>query len=51
MSVFGSKATLLGSPIGDVSSISDTLSDKADQLRKMGDRLQHVCSEVYACMG
>ena len=34
------KATLLGSPIGDVSCISDTLSAKTNLLRKMGDRLQ-----------
>ena len=34
------KATLLGSPIGDVSCISDTLSAKTNLLRMMGDRLQ-----------
>ena len=36
------KATLLGSSIGDVSSVSDVLRAKADMLRKMGDRLQHL---------
>ena len=34
------KATLLGSPIGDVSCISDTLRAKTNLLRMMGDRLQ-----------
>ena len=34
------KATLLGSPVGDVSSISDILMSKTDMLRRMGDRLQ-----------
>ena len=36
------KATLLGSPIGSVLSISDTLIDKADLLRRLGDRLQDL---------
>ena len=31
------EATLLGSPVGDVSSISDILADKTDQLRRVGD--------------
>ena len=34
------KATLLGSPVGDVSSISDILTSKTDMLRRMGERLQ-----------
>ena len=34
------KATLLGSPIGDVSCISDTLRAKTNLLRMMGDRVQ-----------
>ena len=35
-----SKATLLGSPIGDMSSVSDALTSKVKQLKKMGERLQ-----------
>jgi hypothetical protein len=34
------KATLLGSPIWDLSCISNTLSAKTNLLRMMGDRLQ-----------
>ena len=37
-----SEATLLRSPIGNVSFISDTLADKTDQLRRRGGRLQHL---------
>ena len=40
-----SKATLLGSPIGDESSISDTLVKKTEQLRRVGDRLQHLFAQ------
>ena len=36
------KATLLGSPIGSVLSISDTLIGKTDLLRRLGDRLQDL---------
>ena len=35
------KATLLGSPIGDKSCISDTLSAKTNLQRKMGDLSAH----------
>ena len=35
-----SKATLLGSPIGDVSLVSDALTTKVKQLKRMGERLQ-----------
>ena len=35
-------ATLLGSSVGDVSSVSDVLRAKAEMLKKMGDRLQHL---------
>ena len=35
-----SKATILGSPIGDASSVSDALTIKVNQLKKMGERLQ-----------
>ena len=35
-------ACLLGSPIGDIRSISDAISGKTKLLRTMGDRLQHV---------
>ena len=38
-------ATLLGSPIGDVSSISSSLYGKTQLLRKMGDRLQHLATQ------
>ena len=34
------KATLLGSSVGDVSSISDILTSKINMLKRMGDRLQ-----------
>ncbi len=40
--VYPAKATLLGSSIGDLSSVSDVLRTKADMLRKMGDRFQHL---------
>ncbi len=40
-----SKATLLGSSIGDVSFISDILRTKTDMLRRMGDRLQHLSAQ------
>ena len=36
------EATLLGSPIGEVSSISSTLADKCNALKTMGDRLAHL---------
>ena len=39
-----SRATLLGSSIGDVNSITDLLSEKTAMLRRMGDRLQHLSS-------
>ena len=39
-----SRATLLGSSIGDVTSITDLLSEKTAMLRRMGDRLQHLSS-------
>ena len=35
-------ATLLGSPIGDLSSISSSLNEKIQLLKKMGERLQHL---------
>ena len=35
-------ATLLGSPIGDVDSISKSLSEKLHRLRIMGERLRHL---------
>ena len=35
-----SKATLLGSPIGDVSSVSDAYTTKVNQLKTIGERLQ-----------
>ena len=35
-------ASLLGSPIGDTSSLSDAISGKTQLLRTMGDRLQHI---------
>ena len=38
-------ATLLGSPIGDVSSISTSLYGKTQLLRKMGDRLLHLATQ------
>ena len=38
------EATLLGSPIGEVSAISSTLSEKTNALRTMGDRLTHLSS-------
>ena len=38
------KATLLGSPIGEVSSISSTFRDKTDALKTMGDSLRHLCT-------
>ena len=37
-----SSATLLGSPIGDVHSISSSVGGKINVLRKMGERLQHL---------
>jgi hypothetical protein len=40
--VYPAKATLLGSLIRDLSSVSDVLRTKADMLRKMGDRFQHL---------
>ena len=36
------EATLLGSSIGDTSSITDILRSKTTMLRRMGDRLQHL---------
>ena len=39
-----SRAPLLGSSIGDVTSITDLLSEKTAMLRRMGDRLQHLSS-------
>ena len=36
------EATLLGSPIGDVSAISSTLSEMTNALKTMGDRLTHL---------
>ena len=36
------EATLLGSPIGDVSAISCTLSEMTNALKTMGDRLTHL---------
>ena len=36
--------TLTGSPIGKVSAISSTLSEKTTALRTMGDRLTHLSS-------
>ena len=38
-------ATLLGSSIGDVSSISVILGAKADMLKRMGVRLQHLSAQ------
>ena len=38
-------ATLLGSPIGDVSSISATLTIKTNMLRRMGERLQCLTAQ------
>ena len=35
-----SKAAMLGSPIGDVSSVSDALTTKVNQLKRMGEWLQ-----------
>ena len=35
-----SKATLLGLPIRDISSVSDALTTKVNQLKRMGERLQ-----------
>ena len=40
-----SSATLLGSPIGDVSSISATLTIKTNILRRMGERLQCLTAQ------
>ena len=37
-----SKATILASPIGDVSSVSDALTIKVNQLKKMAERFQPV---------
>ena len=37
-----SRATLLGSPIGNTCCISDALKDKINALEVMGDRLQHI---------
>jgi len=39
-----SQATLLGSSIGDVASITNLLHEKTAMLRRMGDRLQHLSS-------
>ena len=39
-----SSAVLLGSPIGDVNSISDAISQKLHLLQTMADRLQHIPS-------
>ena len=36
------EATLLGSPIGEASSISSTLAVKCNALKTMGDRLAHL---------
>ena len=36
------EATLLGSSIGDTSSITDILRTKTTMLKRMGDRLQHL---------
>ena len=36
------KATLLGAPLGDVDSISETILEKTRKLRIMGERLQHL---------
>ena len=50
MSIPGAKeidptsATLLGSPIGDIDSISDAISRKLQLLQIMADRLQHIPS-------
>ena len=38
-------ATLLGSSIGDVSSISVILGAKVDMLKRMGVRLQHLSAQ------
>ena len=38
------KATLLGSPIGDVYSISESLTAKVEMLQRMGERLQCLSS-------
>ena len=40
-----SSATLLGSPIGDVSSISATLTIKTNMLKRMGERLQCLTAQ------
>ena len=39
-----SDACLLGSPIGDVGSISNTIDEKVHLLEIMGDRLQHLAA-------
>ena len=36
------KATLMGTPLGDVDSISEAILEKTRNLRIMGDRLQHL---------
>ena len=38
-------ATLLGSPIGDVSSITSVINDKIRHLTTMGERLQHLSTQ------
>ena len=38
-------ATLLGSPIGDISSINASISKKTGLLSLMGERLQHIFSQ------
>ena len=40
-----SSATLLGSPIGDVSSTSATLTIKTNMLKRMGERLQCLTAQ------
>ena len=35
-------ATLLGSPLGDVSSLSELINDKVLLLKKLGAKLQHL---------
>ena len=44
-----STATLLGSPIGDMSSVSDTLTSKVNQLKRMGkgsNSFQHMIDVI-----